>query len=76
MKIEQFVQDLPVIMMDFYHYVTSLNYNDEINFFYWKNKLMRLLTGEIINKPFGFLMKKEGTTEIAVSKWSSWVDEI
>lgn len=62
-------------MVDFYHYVTSLNYGDEINFFYWKNMLMRLLTAEITSKPFGFLLKKEGSKS-ALSKWDPCIEDI
>ncbi len=76
MNIEKFAQGLPSILVDFYHYVTSLNYSDEINFFYWKNTLLRVLTAEIINKPFGFLLKKEGRKELVASKWNPSLEDI
>lgn len=67
---------MPSILVDFYHYVTSLNYNDEISFSYWKNALMRVLTVEITSKPFGFLMKKEGCKSMLASKWSLGLEDI
>ena len=76
MNIEQFAHGVPSILVDFYHYVTSLNYNDEINFFYWKNNLLRILTSEIVSKPFGFLLKKEGSKTEQTNKWSACFKKI
>ena len=30
-------QHLPTIFLEFYYYVMSMNYTDEINYFHWKN---------------------------------------
>jgi hypothetical protein len=57
-KIEKFAEGLPTVFIDFYHYAINLNYDDDINFFYWKSLLSRILTVDIVYRPYRFLLKK------------------
>lgn len=43
LDITKLSRKLPIIFVDFYKYVLSLNYHDEINFFHWKNVLTKLV---------------------------------
>jgi hypothetical protein len=55
LKIEEFAEGLPDPFIDFYHYVISLNYADDINYFYWKNHLTKILSPEVVARPYRFL---------------------
>jgi hypothetical protein len=57
-NINEFGHNLPKALLDFYNYVISLNYKDEINFFHWKTYLTRLLTPEFLAQPYGFKLAK------------------
>lgn len=60
LKIENFAQGLPQIFVDFYNYVVNLNYSEDINFFYWKTHLTRILSYDIVNQPYRFLLTPRG----------------
>ena len=70
LNITAFAEGLPQIFVDFYHYVISLNLDDEIKFYYWKNYLSKYL-GEIAAQPYTFLMARgsiDCTTCFAIGK--------
>ena len=62
-KIEEFAKGLPPIFINFYHYVINLNYDEDINFYYWKTLLSRILTVDIVCRPYRFLLKKNRQIE-------------
>ena len=39
----------------------NLNYNDEINFFSWKNKIFKILGPEVINGSYDWMKAKKYT---------------
>lgn len=68
-NIEVFAKGLPSVFITFYQYVVSLNYDDDINFFYWKTHLSRILTADIVCRPYRFLLKKHKGAEIDEEAW-------
>lgn len=57
-NINEFGKKMPAIFIDFYNYVLSINYKDEINFFHWKTYLTRVLTPEFLAQSYGFKLMK------------------
>ena len=55
-QIDEFGQGIPKLLIEFYYYVLSLNLNDEINFFHWKNYIGKNIENERISKPYSFMM--------------------
>ena len=54
-------QNLPQIFLDFYYYVMGMNYTDEINYFHWKNLVLKTISKEWITRPYSWMLggKKE-----------------
>jgi hypothetical protein len=57
-KIENLGEGLPRVLGEFYYYVTSLNLSEEVNFFYWKSYLTKLLSTELLLQPYSFMHSK------------------
>ena len=67
LQIDKFATGLPKIFVDFYNYVVTLNYNDDINFYHWKTLLTKLLTADQLAQPYGFMIRKEDQSTNSVN---------
>jgi hypothetical protein len=76
LKIEQFAEGLPEPFVDFYHYVISLNYDDDINYFYWKTHLTKILTAEVLTRPYHFLMARGDLSRSEVPENENEIDDL
>jgi hypothetical protein len=47
--------NLPQIFIDFYYYVMGMNYTDDINYFHWKNQILKHISKELITKPYSWM---------------------
>ena len=49
-----------MLFIDFYNYAININCSDDINFYYWKAYLAKVLTPDVVSQPYGFLVVKNG----------------
>jgi hypothetical protein len=54
---------LPSLFIDFYSYVLNLNYNDEVNYFKWRNLIYRTIGREAIVNPYEWMIAKQKESE-------------
>jgi hypothetical protein len=68
--------NLPGIFLDFYYYVMGMNYTDEINYFHWKNLVLKTISKEWITRPYSWMMadKAKGEGEKSTDE-DSWKKE-
>lgn len=52
LNLNELSKKMPTLFLDFYSYVLNLNYTDEVNYFYWKNIIMKTLTKEVLLKSY------------------------
>lgn len=48
-------QKLPDVFLDFYYHVMGMNYTDEINYFHWKNLVLKTISKNLISKPYSWM---------------------
>lgn len=65
--------NLPGIFLDFYYYVMGMNYTDEINYFHWKNLVLKTISKEWITRPYSWMIadkvKGEGEKSADEDSW-------
>jgi hypothetical protein len=66
--------NLPQIFLDFYYFVMGMNYTDDINYFHWKNLVLKTISKEWITKPYSWMLGSQKKVE-KVEKVEKVVEE-
>lgn len=61
LNINSFKRPLPSLFIDFYNYVISLNYSDEVNYFHWRNTLYKVIGKDTLIRPYGWMIAKDAS---------------